>query len=316
MGRYVLQRLLLVVPTAALAVSIVFLATNVLPGDVSTTIAGDHATAEVVADIRERLGLDRPVLVQFADWAGGVVRGDLGDSLLSGAPVVELLGNRLPITMSLAGGALFLALVIAVPLGIAAALNVGRWPDRLVSLIASAGMASPPFFLGLMLVLVFALELDVFPATGYVEPSEDVGLWLEHIFLPSLALSFPLAAELARQLRASLVDTFFRDYIRTAHAYGYSRRRIVAKHALRNAALPVVTVLGSQIVNLLGGVIAIEQVFGIPGIGSLVFEAVLQRDLPTIQGVAVLAAFSAILVNLAVDVSYAVLNPRLRKASA
>jgi peptide/nickel transport system permease protein len=283
-----------------------------VPGDPAATLAGENATSEEVAETRERLGLEDSLLTQYGRWLSGAVTGDLGQSLFSGQEVSEALAQRLPATLSLTAGALVVAVLVGVPSGVAAAANRGRAADRVLSVLAAAGVAMPNYFLGMLLILVFAIWNDVLPAASYVALEHDPLLWLRHLVLPSLTLGIMTGAVLMRQLRSSLIGVLQQDYIETARAKGLRSRVVVFKHALKNAAIPVVTVLGTQVAFLLGGSVIVEQVFGISGIGQLMVGAVLQRDLPVIQGVVVLTTGIVLACNLVIDVAYGYLNPRVR----
>lgn len=308
------RRLLFVVPILVLVSFCVFGMVLLVPGDPAITLAGDNATEEQIEIIRDRLGLDDPIWVQYGRWASDAVRGDLGDSLYSGRPVTRSIAERLPVTVSLAALSVVIALAIAVPAGILAATNRGRWLDSAATVGASLGLAMPSFWLGLVLLLVFALRLGWLPATGYVPLEANPTEWLRHLLLPAITLGTAAAAETTRQLRSSLSDVLGEDYVRTARAKGLRGRAVVFKHSLKNAAIPVITVLGFQIAFLLGGSVIVEQIFALPGLGGLAIRAVLDRDLPIIQGVVMLAAVMVISVNLVVDLLYGWLNPKVRAA--
>lgn len=307
------RRVVISLPILVLVSLVVFLMLHVTPGDPAREVAGGmEATQEQVDAARERLGLDEPIVTQYASWVGGMLTGDLGTSFLNSQSVTSAIWSRLPITLSLTVGAMFVALVIAVPAGILAALRHGGWVDRTVMIFTASGIAMPSFFIGLLLVLFLALNNNWFPATGYVGFSDDPMLWLKHITLPATTLGIAVSAELARYLRASLRDVLDQDYVRTARAKGMPTYKVVGKHALKNAAIPVVTVMGLQVRFLLGGTIVVEQVFGLQGLGALAVKAVFDRDFPIIQGIAMTTVVIVLLVNLLVDMSYAYLNPRVR----
>lgn len=292
--------------------ALTYLMILLVPGDPAVTAAGENATAEQVAQTRERLGLDDPLVVQFVRWLGDAVTGDLGRSLQGGASVSGLLVDRFPVTLGLALVSIVISLVIAVPAAIIAATRKGSAVDRLITLLASAGIAVPTFWLGLMLIIAFSLYLRVLPSTGYVPFSESPTEWLKHIVMPAFTLAAAPAAEIARQLRASLIDILDQDYVRTATAKGLSQRSVVMKHALKNAGVPAMTMVGLQLTFLLGGSVIVEQIFGIPGLGALSITAVLQRDIPVIQGAVLVAAVAVLVVNLMVDSSYRIFNPKVR----
>jgi peptide/nickel transport system permease protein len=306
------RRLLTVVPLLLLVAFAVFLLLELAPGDAATAIAGEDASAERIAQIRAELGLDQPLWERFMDFVAGVVRGDLGTSPLSGQEVSDALAQRLSISLSLIALAMLFAIVIGCAAGTVAALHRNGWVDRVVNGIAALFMAVPSFVVGIILVLLFALTLSWFPATGYAPLSEGVGPWLEFTTLPALALAGVPAAQIARQARGAMIDALEEDYIRTARAKGLQKRWIVGKHAAKNAAIPVITVMGVLLGNLIGGSVIIERVFAIPGIGSLSVEAVLNRDLPILQGVVLVSAIAVIFLNLLVDVAYGYLNPQVR----
>jgi peptide/nickel transport system permease protein len=310
--RFILQRLLALIPLLLIVSLMVFSLVLLIPGDPAYLLAGEDATPEEVEAIREDMGLNKPVLVRYGLWLGALVQGDLGTSLFSDQPVLDVILERLPVTLSLALAASLIALAIAVPAGIIAGTRPGRWSDRVVTVGSSVGLAVPNFWLGLMLVLVLAIQNPWFPATGYIPISESLIGWWQHIVLPAFTLGLAAAAILTRQLRGAMVDVMQQDYVRTARAKGLRYRKVVAKHALKNAAIPMVTILGLQTNSLLGGTVIVEQVFGMPGIGQLAVASVFTRDLPMIQGVVIMSVFVAVLVNLLVDISYGYFNPKVR----
>lgn len=307
-----LRRLAAMVPILLLVSVLVFSLVLLVPGDPAVTIAGESASEAQIEQTRDRLGLDDPLPVQYLDWLGGAVQGDLGESLFSSRTVTSALGERLPATISLTLVAIVIALLIAVPAGIVAATHRGGWIDRLATLGTTSGVAMPNFWLGLLLVVALALDRSWFPATGYVPLDDDPVAWLRHLILPGFTLGLAAAAELTRQLRSALIDVLEQDYVRTAKAKGLRALKVVGKHALKNGATPVVTVLGMRIAVLLGGTVVVEQIFGIPGLGQLALTSVLRRDLPMVQGVVVVSAVMVLLANLAVDLAYGYLNPKVR----
>lgn len=308
------RRLLFTIPILVMASFLVFGLILLVPGDPAITLAGDNATVEQIEAIRERLGLNDPVWVQYGRWASAAVQGDLGESLFSGRSVTKSISERLPVTMSLAAVSVLIALMIAIPAGIISAINRGKWIDSAATVGASLGLAMPSFWLGAIFALVFALRLGWLPATGYVPFGENPAEWLRHLILPGLTLGTAAAAETTRQLRSSLSDVLQQDYVRTARASGLRGRVIVSKHAMKNAAMPVVTVLGFQIAFLLGGSVIVEQLFALPGLGGLAIRAVLDRDLPVIQGVVIFTTVLVVTINLIVDMLYGWLNPKVRTA--
>ncbi|MHA6627237.1 ABC transporter permease [Pseudonocardia sichuanensis] len=312
MLKFFVLRVLSTLPVLVLVTFVVFGLVLLIPGDPAATIAGPDATVAEVAAVRERLGLDRPVLVQYWDWVTGALAGDLGTSLYTSRPVATSIGDGLPVTISLAATALLISLLIAVPTAIVSALRRGTWIDRVATVGSSLGIALPSFWLGLVFVLVFSLALGWLPATGYVPLDEDPAAWLRHILLPALTLGIASAAESARQLRGSIIGVLQQDYVRTARAKGLRERMVIGKHVLKNASVPLVTVLGLQITALLGGAVLVEQVFGVPGLGLVAIGAVTTRDVPVIQGIVLVAVVVAMVCNLLVDLTYGYLNPKVR----
>jgi len=310
--RYLGKRAVSTVPMLLLVGLITFLLIHITPGDPASVVAGENASDAAIEDARRRLGLDQPFLVQFWTWLGNVLQGDLGTSFTSGKPVTELIMDRMPTTLSLTAGATLIGLLIAVPLGVFAATQRGSWLDRVTIFGTSLGIAAPEFFIGLLLVLVVALHLGWLPATGYIPFSEDPAEWALRLILPSITLGLGVAAELARQVRGAMIDVLSRDYIQTARAKGLSTASIIVKHGLKNAAIPVVTVLGLQIRRLLGGTVIVEQIFAMNGVGSLAVRAVFLRDLPVLLGVALTTAVIVLLINLIVDMSYGYFDPKVR----
>lgn len=312
MLKYTARRILMIFPLLVIVSLIVFTLVLLIPGDPAITISGENATEQQIEDTRERLGLNDPVLVQYGRWAGKAVQGNLGQSLFSSRSVSGAIIERFPVTFSLTLAAMVVALAISIPAGIIAAMKRGRLPDRGATLFASMGIAMPNFWLGILLILAFAIATPIFPAVGYTPLEEGLGAWARSLVLPGIALGMAAAAETTRQLRSSLYDVLQQDYIRTARAKGMGGFKVVGKHALKNAAVPVVTVIGFQVAFLLGGTVIIEQVFGMPGLGGLAISAVLERDIPMIQGIVVVTALIVMLINLLVDLSYAYLDPRVR----
>ncbi len=311
---YMCRRIAAAIPILILVGLITFLLIHLTPGDPAAVVAGENASAEAIEAARHRLGLDQPFLLQFWHWLSAVMVGDLGTSFTSGRPVTELIFDRMPITLSLTAGSTLIGVGLAVPLGVFAAINRGSYLDRLTIFGTSLGIAAPEFFIGLLLVLVVALNLGWLPATGYIPFSEDPVEYVARLTLPSLTLGVGLAAELARQVRGAMIDVLSRDYIQTARAKGLSSFSIIVKHALKNAAIPLVTVLGLQIRRLLGGAVIVEQIFAMNGVGSLAVRAVFLRDLPVLLGVALTTATVVLFVNLLVDMSYGYFDPKVRTA--
>ena len=312
--RFVAKRVLYTLPVLAIVALLTFLMLELTPGDPAVVVAGADASPEAIDAARESLGLDQPLPQRFADYVGDVVTGDLGESFTSGVPVLETIVSRLPVSLSLTLGALLIGLVIAIPAGIFAAVKSGSWLDRFTIFNTSVGMASPEFFVGLILILVFSLTLGWFPATGYVPFADDPVEWANRLVLPALTLGVGVAAEVTRHVRASMRDVLQRDYIQTARAKGLSTASVIGKHGLKNAALPVVTVLGLQVRRLLAGTVIVEQIFAMNGIGTLAVRAVFHRDLPMLLGIALVTAVIVLVVNLLVDLSYGYLDPKVRAA--
>ena len=290
----------------------VFAMSKLLPGDPAIALAGESATPEVVAAIRTELGYDQPLVTQYLTWFGNVLTGDFGNSLYYKAPVIDLVLGRVPVTLSLTLFSILVAIVFGLLAGIFAAVRRGTTMDKATTALSTAGIATPNFWVGLLLVIVFSFQLGWFPSTGYKPISEGVGEWLMHMVLPAIALGVALGAELQRQTRSSLSDVLTADYIRTARSQGLSRKEVLWKRALKNGASPLVTVVGFQITVLLGGSVVVEKVFSLPGLGSMMIDAVLTKDLPVIQGVVLINAIFVICINLITDIVYTLLNPKVR----
>jgi len=309
---YIVRRLIATIPVMAVVAVFVFSLLYIAPGDPAAIIAGDLATAQDIARIHHQLGLDEPFLLRFAKWAWGVLHGDLGISISSNLPVLQLIQQRLEPTAALTVTTLIVSVGLAIPIGVLAAWRAGTWIDRVAMGFAVLGFSVPSFVLAYVLILIFAVELDWLPVQGY--SSVAAGFWpfLRHLILPSTALGLIYAALIARITRTSMLEVLSQDYIRTAHAKGLSSRNVLIGHALKNAAVPIVTVIGIGVALLIGGVIVTETVFAIPGIGRLTVDAILRRDYPIIQGVILLFSAAYVIVNLLVDLSYTVLDPRVR----
>jgi peptide/nickel transport system permease protein len=311
---YLLRRLFATAVIVLVVGVVVFFLIRLVPGDVTSALLGQEASAEEIAALRERLDLDRPVPVQFAAWLGGVLRGDLGTSTYMRVPVLEAIATRIEPTAMLALATTLVAVVLGVGLGVLAAIRAGTATDLLVMTIAMLGLSLPTFWLGLLMILLFAVELQWLPAAGYVSVREAPLQTLRYLVLPAVALGFGQAAIIARMTRSSLLDAMHEDFVRTARSKGLPERAVVLKHALRNAILPVVTVIGLSIATLAGGVVVTETVFNIPGAGRLVIESVLRRDYPVLQGTVLMVALVYATVNLLVDLSFLALDPRVRYA--
>lgn len=289
-----------------------FLMVRLIPGDPAQTAAGDNATPQQVEAIRTQLGLDKPLVTQYVTWLSQVLRGDLGTSLTSPRPVAESIVNALPATLSITLVALLLAIVIGVGAGVTAGLKQGSWLDRAVTAMTTAGIAVPGFWVAMLLISIFSMKLRLLPATGYTPLSEGFGPWMQHILLPASALALATAAQIARQARGSVADVLSEPYVRTARARGAWGALLVRRHVLRNASIPVITVIGLQAGHLLGGVITVEAVSGVSGIGTLALRAVQDRDYTMIQGYVLLTAVAMVVINLVVDVAYHWVNPKVR----
>ncbi len=309
--RWAGNRLLQIVPVIVLATFLVFGLLQLVPGDPAVTLAGDSATPQRIVEIRQIYGLDRPFLVQYGTWLGHAARGDLSKSLLSGEPVSESILHRLPNTLLVVAGSLFLSLLIGVPLGVAGATRPGSRIDGFITALSSFGVAVPSFWLGMMLVSIFALGLRWLPATGAVSLGDDFWGAIRHAILPSLALSASGVATIARQLRSALGEVLASQYVRTLRAKGLSSGAILWKHGLKNVSVPLLTVIGLLINRLLGATVVIEAVFAIPGTGSLVVNAAIGKDFPVVQGVVLTMVILVIVTNLIVDALYTFLDPRV-----
>ena len=309
---YILRRLLQTIPVMLVVAIFIFLMLRLTPSDPAAIIAGDNANAEQVAQIRSQLGLDQPMLQQFVIWIGKVLTGDLGESFFFKKTVAALVGERIEPTLSLAFFTIMIAVLVAVPLGVLAAHRQDTWIDRLVMGFSVLGFSLPVFVIGYLLIYVFAIWLNWLPVQGYQHISEGVLGWAERLILPSLTLSVIYIALIARMTRASVLEVLSEDYIRTARAKGQIERKVLFRHALRNAAVPIVTVIGLGVALLIGGVVVTESLFTIPGLGRLTVDAVLARDYPTIQAVILLFSFVYVMINLAVDLIYTLLDPRIR----
>lgn len=309
---FLLRRLLGGLPTLFLVTLLVFALTHLLPGDPIRLLLGEEANPQLAAELRRQLGLDRPVLVQYLGWLGDLLQGDFGRSLKNNLPVGPVLLEKLPTTVQLSFLAMLVAVVIAIPAGVFAALRRGSWWDGGTTALALTGISLPNFFLGILLIYAFSIRLGWIPPSGYVEPWVDLRKNLLLLLLPAITLGTALAGALTRFVRNSLLEVLHQDYVRTARAKGLVERVVIFKHALRNAAIPVVTVMGLQLGGLLGGAVVTEQIFSIPGFGRLVVDAVLNRDFPVLQAVVLLAALAVFLVNVLVDLLYAAIDPRIR----
>jgi peptide/nickel transport system permease protein len=309
---YVIRRLLSTIVVMAIVGIFVFLLLHLSPGDPAAIIAGDNATSEQIDGIRQKLGLDDPLPIQFARWIGHIVQGDLGVSIFSNEPVLKLVRQRLEPTVSLALTTLFVAVTLAVTFGVLAAWKAGTWVDRLLMIVSVMGFSVPVFVVGYLLIYFFAIELRWLPVQGYTPIAEGIGPWARNLVLPSVALGLAYVALIARITRASMLDVLAEDYIRTAKAKGVATKSMLLKHALKNAGVPIVTIIGIGVALLISGVVITETVFNIPGVGRLVVDAISKRDYPIIQGVILIFSGVYVLVNLMVDLAYTLIDPRIR----
>jgi peptide/nickel transport system permease protein len=310
--RYILRRLLMTIPIVLLVAFLVFSLLYLAPGDPAAIIAGDQATPADLERIHRSLGLDRPFLVRFFEWLSHVVTGDLGTSIFTNLPVSHMIGQRIEPTVSLLLLTLALSIVFAIPVGVLAAWKQGTIIDRALMLVSVMGFSTPVFVIGYLLAYVFGLRLDVLPVQGYIPISEGFFPFLRSLLLPSIALSLVYAALIARVTRAAMLEVISHDYIRTAKAKGLSWKNILFVHALKNASIPIVTIIGIGFSTLIGGAVVTESVFALPGLGRLTVDAILRRDYPVIQGVVLFFSFMYVMVNLIVDIVYMLVDPRIR----
>ncbi|MCZ4290972.1 ABC transporter permease [Hoeflea alexandrii] len=312
MLKLIVQRLLALLPLLFIVSVLTFSFTSLLPSDPVDLIIGDTGTEEQYEIVRERLGLNEPIHLRYLQWLGRAVQGDLGSSFFNSVSVMGAVMQRLPVTLSLTAMSALIAIVIGVAAGVAAALRPRSWVDRFATIGATFGQAVPNFWFGLILVAIFAVNLRWFPATGFTPLTESPWEWLRSVILPSIALGTSSSAAIARQVRSAMVGVLQQDYIRAARAQGLSTRRIIFRHALTNALVPVVAVLSFQITVLLGGALIVEQVFAINGLGTLAIAAVRQQDIPLLQGLVLVMVGLVVLVQLATDIIYGLLNPKAR----
>ena len=311
---YILRRLVALGLTLLAAALMIFVVLEILPGDPAAVTLGLNAAPEALAALRAEMGLDKPAVLRFFIWLGGLVTGDLGQSYTYRVPVLQLITERMAVTLPLALMAMALATAIGIPLGMLAASRHGRLADAGVMAFAQAGLAIPNFWFGLLLVLVFAVGLGWLPAGGFPGWQAGISVSLKALLMPALALALPQAAIIARVTRSSMLDTLQEDFVRTARAKGLSEGATMRRHALRNALIPVVTILGLQFSVLIAGAIIIENVFALPGLGRLVFQAIAQHDLIVVKDLVMLFAGLAILINFAVELLYGLIDPRLRQS--
>jgi peptide/nickel transport system permease protein len=310
--RFIVKRIAATVPVMAVVALFVFSLLYIAPGDPAAVIAGDQASPADVERIRQGLGLDRPFLVRFGEWFWQILQGDLGTSIFTALPVSGMIAQRIEPTLSLMVVTLLLAVSVGVPIGVFAAWKAGSFLDRAIMGFAVLGFSVPVFVVGYLLAYVFAIQLSWLPAQGYTPISAGIRPWLENLILPAVALGLVYIALIARVTRATMLDVLSQDYVRTSRAKGLSEGPVLFVHALKNAAVPIVTVIGIGVALLIGGAVVTESVFAIPGLGRLTIDAILRRDYPVIQGVVLLFSFVYVLINLLVDLLYTVLDPRIR----
>jgi peptide/nickel transport system permease protein len=312
MWAYLIRRILAVIPVMAVVALVVFLILHLSPGDPAAIIAGDQARTEDIEAIRRQLGLDRPIYVQFLEWLGRLLTGDLGSSIFQDRPVLHLILERMEPTLALALTTTLFSVLLAIPLGVLAAWKAGTWIDHLIMAIAVMAFSFPVFLIGYGLMQGLALDMELLPVQGFVSIADDWVQFLEHLVMPTVALGLVYTALLARMTRSTVLEILNEDYIRTARAKGLANTRVLVIHALKNAAVPIVTTIGVGIALLIGGVVVTESVFAIPGIGRLTIDAVLHRDYPVIQGVILIVSAFYVFINLLIDLTYTVVDPRIR----
>jgi peptide/nickel transport system permease protein len=309
---YAVRRLIATIPTVLIVALIIFSLLYFSPGDPAAILAGDMATPDDIARIRQQLALDQSYLIRFGDWIWAVLHGDLGTSIFTNLPVSTLILQRLEPTVALTICTMVVVVIVAVPLGVIAAWRVGRPVDRAVMGFAVLGFSVPIFVVAYVFIYVFSVQLKLLPVQGYVSLSEGVGPFLSHMVLPSVALGMTLMALIARITRASMLEVLSQDYVRTARAKGLGEGPVLIRHALKNAAVPIVTIIGIGVAMIIGGVVITETVFAIPGVGRLTVDAILRRDYPVIQGIILVFSIAYVLINLLVDLSYCLFDPRIR----
>lgn len=308
---FLVRRLLLTLPILFIVSVVCFSMINLIPGDPARVIMGPEAPQQAVQQMQERLGLDEPIVVQYVSWLGGVLHGDLGESLRDGTPVSTLILQRLPVTLELAIGTFAVSLIISVVAGILSASRRGTWVDYLSTGIALGGISVPHFWMGMMFIIIFAVWLGWLPASGYEPLLQNPVANVTAMILPVFATGLRESAELTRMLRSSLIEELGSDYVRTAFSKGLSRRVVVIRHAVRNALIPFVTAGGLQVAGLLGGLVVTEQVFQLPGVGSLIVESILERDFTVVQGAVLTVTAAVVLINVLVDLLYVIIDPRI-----
>lgn len=314
MRHFLIRRLLVTLPVLVLVSLIAFAVTALLPGDAALAVLGENQAKDeaLYRTVRAELGLDQPAFVQYVRWVGRAARGDLGVSFRTKQPVTEAIQQRLPATLQLTLLSLALALVVALPIGLLSAIRPNSWADSIGTVLALSGVALPHFWLGILLMFFFAVWLGLLPPSGYVPPTQNPLDWLRLMLMPCMTLATGLAAVITRQVRSALLEVLQDDYIRTARSRGLTERGVVVGHALRNALIPVVTIIGMQTGRLFGGAVVVETIFSIPGVGRLAVDSIFFRDFPVLQGVVLLMAVAVLSINLLTDMFYAVIDPRIR----
>ena len=312
MVAFLIKRLLATIPTILLVTLAVFLILRLTPGGPAVAMLGDQASPEAVAALKHQLGLDKPLYIQYLHWLGNALHGDLGRSAFGNQPVTELIVQRIVPTLELSILALIVSLLIGISAGVIAAVKRNTAVDAVASILAILGVSTPSFWLAILLVLIFSLKLTWLPALGYVSPFSNLATNLRDMLLPSITLGVILAAVITRFTRASMLDSLYQDYVRTARSKGLEERTVILRHALGNAMIPIVTVVGLELGGLLSGAVIIETIFSLPGNGQLLVTSIFNRDFPVVQGLVVVIAIVFILVNVAVDVVYALIDPRIR----
>lgn len=311
MASFVARRLFSLIPVLLVVSIVVFMIIHLIPGNPAAVMLGSQATPEQLAEMEQKLGLDQPLPVQFGHWLSNVLQGDLGSSLVSDKSVSTLIAERMPATLALTIYALIISLVIALPLGILAAVRHNTGWDYTAMMVALLGISIPNFWAGLLLIIIFSLHLGWFPSTGYVELTESIWMHMKHLTLPAISLGFIQAGVVTRMTRSSMLEVLQQDFIRTIRAKGGTEKNVIFKHALKNAMIPIITIVGLNFGLLLGGTVVVETIFSIPGIGSLVVQSVFNRDYPVIQGVILLISVIYVMINLIVDLLYAYFDPKI-----
>lgn len=312
MASFILRRLGLMFVILFIVTIIVFALVNVLPGDPAMMILGDEATPEVLETLREKMGLNDPLHVQYLTWVGKVIQGDFGKSLRDNTSVSKILIQAIPVTLQLTIMSFMIAILIAIPAGIISATRKGTTLDYIGTTFAISGVSIPPFFLGILLIFIFAVTLGWVPPSGYISPKVDLSRSIILMILPAVTIGIRLSAELTRMLRSSLLEVLQSDYIRTAYAKGLLEKPVVIGHALKNAFIPVITVSGLQLATFLGGAVITETIFSVPGLGQLVVTSILTRDFPVVQAAILFMAFAVVIINFLVDITYSLLDPRIK----